>query len=66
MKLNPDKCQLFLNTKEETALKIDNVHIKNFSCEKLLDINFDCKQASQSILKTFAKKHLESQRHLQN
>ena len=38
MKLNPEKCYLLLNTKEETTL---NLHVKNSSVEKLLGINFD-------------------------
>ena len=29
-KLNPDKCHLFLNTKEQTNLKIDNLYKKIF------------------------------------
>ena len=43
MKLNPDKCHLVLNTKEQTTLKIGNIHIKNALSEKLLGINFDYK-----------------------
>ena len=43
MKLNPDKCHLVLNTKEQATLKIGNIHIKNALSEKLLGINFDYK-----------------------
>ena len=40
MKLNPDKCLLLLNNKDQTTLKIGNLQIK-ISCAKLLCINFD-------------------------
>ena len=43
MKLNPDKCHLILSTKEQTTLKIDNLHIKNAFLDKLLCMNFDYK-----------------------
>ena len=43
MKLNTDKCNLLLNTLEQSFLKIENFNIKNFFFEKLLGINFDCK-----------------------
>ena len=41
MKLNPDKCHQVLNIKEQSTLKISNLHIKNSLCKKLLSINFD-------------------------
>ena len=43
MKLNTDKCNLLLNTLEQSFLKIGNFNIKNSFSEKLLGINFDCK-----------------------
>ena len=60
MKLNPDKCHLLLNTKEQTTLKMGNLHIKKSLREKLLGINYEYKLNFESILKTFAKKHQES------
>ena len=41
LKLNPDKCHLLLNPKEQATLKKSNLHIKNSLWEKLLGINFD-------------------------
>ena len=41
--MNPDKCHLLLNTKEQSTLKIGNLHIKNFLCEKLSGTNIDYK-----------------------
>ena len=43
IKLNPGKCYQLLNTKEQTALQIDNLYIKNSLCEKLLGIHFEYK-----------------------
>ena len=43
MNLNPEKCHQLLNTKEQTTLKIRNLHIKNSLCEKLFGINYDYK-----------------------
>ena len=38
MNLNPYKCHLLLNTKEQITLKTGNLHIKKSLCEKLLGI----------------------------
>ena len=43
MRLNPDKCNLLLNTKEQTTLKIGNLQIKNSLCKKSLGINIGYK-----------------------
>ena len=41
MKPKPGKCQLLVNTKKQTTLKIDNLHIAKSVCEKLLGkLNF--------------------------
>ena len=41
MKLNTDKCHVLLNSQGANTIKIGNLCIKNFSCEKMLGINFD-------------------------
>ena len=43
MKLNPEKCCILLNNKEQTILNINTLHIKDSLCKKLLGINFDYK-----------------------
>ena len=58
MKLNTDKCRLFLNSQEPNTLKIGDLHINNF-CEKLLGITFDWKSKLNKH-KVFARKHHRS------
>ena len=41
MKLNKDKCHLFVNSNGLYTMKIGNLCIKNSLCEKLFAINFD-------------------------
>ena len=43
IKLNTDKCHLFLNSQEPNMLKIGDLQISNSLREKLLGITFDCK-----------------------
>ena len=43
MKLNTDKCRLFLNSQEPNTLKIGYLHVDNSLSEKLLGITFDFK-----------------------
>lgn len=43
MKLNPDKCHLFLSNEEQDFLKIGNLNMRNSLCKKLLGMKFDCK-----------------------
>ena len=43
MKLNTDKDQLLLNSREPNAFKIRDLHINNSLSETLLDITFHCK-----------------------
>ena len=59
-KLNPDKFQMLLNTREQIILKIGNLHIKSSKCKILSGINFNCKLILQIILETFGKKHQET------
>ena len=56
MKQNTDKCHLFLNSQEPNVLKIGDLHINNFLCEKLLDINFDCKLKLNNYIKDISQK----------
>ena len=61
MKLNTDKCHVFLNTQGPNTIKIEKFCINISSCKKLLAINFDyklkfknhideiCKKASQKL-----------------
>ena len=60
MKLNTDKCDLLLNSKEPNTLKIGDLHINNSPSEKLLGITFDCKLNLTNTSKIFAKKHRRS------
>ena len=41
MKLNTDKCYVLLNSRRPNTIKIGNLCVKNFSCEKMLGINFN-------------------------
>ena len=41
MKLNPDKYHVLLNTKKQSTLNIDVLHISYCLCEKLFGINFN-------------------------
>ena len=66
MKLNPDKCYLFVNTKEQDTLKIDNLHIKISLCKKWLGINFDYKLNFAKHIEDISKKHKESWGYLQD
>ena len=61
MKLNTEKCHVLLNSQGPNTIKIANLCIKNFTCEKMLGINFNyklkftnhidkiCKTASQKL-----------------
>ena len=61
MKLNTEKCHVLLNSQGPNTIKIGNLCIKNFTCEKMLGINFNyklkftnhidkiCKAASQKL-----------------
>ena len=61
MKLNTEKCHVLLNSQGSNTIKIGNLCIKNFTCEKMLGINFNyklkftnhidkiCKTASQKL-----------------
>ena len=61
MKSNGDKCYLLVNTSDKVNSKIENFHIYNSKCEKLLGVKFDhkltfddhiselCKKASQKV-----------------
>ena len=61
MKSNGDKCYLLINTSDKVNSKIENFHIYNIKCEKLLWVKFDhkltfddhiselCKKASQKV-----------------
>ena len=43
MKLNTDKCHLFLNSRGPNTMKISNLSITISSCKKLVGISFDYK-----------------------
>ena len=61
MKLNTEKYHVLLNSQGPNTIKIANLCIKNFTCEKMLGINFNyklkftnhidkiCKTASQKL-----------------
>ena len=61
MKLNTEKCHVLLNSQGPNTIKIGNLCIKNFTCKKMLGINFNyklkftnhidkiCKTASQKL-----------------
>ena len=56
MKLNTDKCNLLLNTQDQTFLKIGNFNIKNSFSKKLLGITFDCKLKFSNHIEDICKK----------
>ena len=56
MKLNTDKCHVLLNSQGPKTIKIGNLCIKNSSCKKMLDTNFDYKLKSTNHIKEICKK----------
>ena len=62
MKLNTDKCHLFLNSQEPNTLKIGDLHIDNSLSKKLLGITFDCKLKFNKHIKDTCKKASENKR----
>ena len=56
MKLNTDKCHVLLNSQGPNTIKIGNLCIKNFSCEKMLGINFDYKLKFTNHIAEICKK----------
>ena len=56
MKLNTDKCNLLLNTQDQTFLKIGNFNIKNSFSKKLLGITFDCTLKFSNHIEDICKK----------
>ena len=55
MELHSDKCHLLLSTKEQTTLKIGNLHIKNCLLKKILGINLDYKLKASTELNGTAR-----------
>ena len=56
MRLNTDKCHVFLNSQGPNTIKIGNLCIKNSSCEKMLGINFDYKLKFTNHIDEICKK----------
>ena len=56
MKLNTDKCNLLLNTQDQTFLKIGNFNIKNSFSKKLLGITLKFSNHIEDICKKATRK----------
>ena len=55
-KANPDKCHLICSSNLKTSIMIENRHIHNSICKKLLGVFFDSKLTFQSHVDNICKK----------